>query len=61
MAETLRPIAKGLIKQALNVYDAAKQSLTKAGERFEDLVAEARKEMKKGKPSRSSKREKGNR
>ena len=46
LAADLRPVAKALIKEALRVYDSAKVSLNKAGERFEDLVNEARSEMK---------------
>lgn len=47
-AEKLRPIEKALLKEALHIYDAAKETLVEAGEQFEDLVVEARKEMKKG-------------
>ena len=56
IAAELRPVAKALIKEALRVYDATKEALNEAGEQFEDLVAEARKEMKKDKPSKSNKR-----
>jgi Protein of unknown function (DUF5132) len=48
MAAELRPMAKALIKEAIRVYDATKEALSEAGERFEDLVNEARSEMKKG-------------
>lgn len=53
-----RPIAKAFIKEAIRVYDAAKDALDEAGEQFEDLVAEARSEMKKDKPSKPVKRQK---
>ena len=55
----LRPIAKSLIKEALRVYGAAEEALTEAGEQFEDLVSEARAEMKKAQPARRDKRHKG--
>jgi hypothetical protein len=57
-AAHLKPIAKNIIKQALRVYDAAKEAFTEAGEQFEDLVHEARAEMKDGKPPKPAKREK---
>ena len=60
IAAGLRPIAKALIKEALRLYDAAKETLDAAGEKFEDVVAEARAEMKQGKPSKSGKKHKGN-
>ncbi len=47
IAAQLRPVAKNLIKEALRVYDAAEEAVTEAGEQFEDLVSEARAEMKK--------------
>jgi hypothetical protein len=47
IAAQLRPIAKSLIKEALRVYGDAEEALTEAGEQFEDLVSEARGEMKK--------------
>jgi len=53
----LRPIAKSLIKEALRVYGAAEEALSEAGEQFEDLVSEARAEMKK--LSRRDKRHRG--
>jgi len=59
IAAQLRPIAKSLIKEALRVYAAAEEALTDAGEQFEDLVSEARAEMKKAQPSRRNKRHKG--
>ena len=59
IAAQLRPIAKGLIKEALRVYNAAEETLTEAGEQFEDLVSETRAEMKKAQPSRRNKRHKG--
>jgi len=59
IAAQLRPIAKSLIKEALRVYGAAEEALTDAGEQFEDLVPEARAEMKKAQPSRGNKRHKG--
>jgi hypothetical protein len=55
----LRPIAINLIKEALRVYHTVERTLTEAGEEFEDLVTEARAEVKKGKPSRRDKRHKG--
>ena len=57
-AAQLRPIAKNIIKQALRVYDAAKDAFAEAGEQFEDLVHEARAEMKDGKPPTPPKRQK---
>ena len=59
IAEELRPIAINLIKEALRVYDTVEGALTEAGEQFEDLVTEARAEVKKYKPSRRDKRHKG--
>ena len=58
LAADLRPVAKALIKEALRVYDSAKVSLNKAGERFEDLVSEARSEMKANTSTRPSKKRK---
>ena len=55
----LRPIAINLIKEALRVYDTVEGALTEAGEQFEDLVTEARAEVKKDKPSRRDNRQKG--
>lgn len=54
----LRPIAKKIVKQALRVYDAAKEALAEAGEQFDDLVSEARAEMKDSKPPKAAKRQK---
>lgn len=59
IAAELRPIAINLIKEALRVYDTVEGALTEAGEQFEDLVTEARAEVKKDKPSRRDKRDKG--
>jgi hypothetical protein len=59
IAAQLRPIAKNLIKEALRVYNTVEGALTEAGEQFEDLVTEARAEMKKAQPSRRDKRHKG--
>ena len=59
IAAELRPIAINLIKEALRVYDTVEGALTEAGEQFEDLVTEARAEVKKDKPSRPDKRHKG--
>jgi len=59
IAAELRPIAINLIKEALRVYDTVEGALTEAGEQFEDLVTEARAEVKKDKPSRHGKRHKG--
>jgi len=47
------------MKEALRVYGAAEKALTEAGEQFEDLVSEARAEMKKAQPPRRDKRHKG--
>lgn len=55
-AADLRPIAKKIVTQALRVYDAAKEALAEAGEQFEDLVSEARAEMKDGKPPKPTKK-----
>jgi hypothetical protein len=55
-AAELRPIAKNIIKQALRVYDAAKDAFVEAGEQFEDLVNEARAEMKDSTPPKRSKK-----
>jgi len=59
IAAQLRPIAKSLIKEALRVYDTVEEVLAEAGEQFEDLVSEARAEMKKAQPSGRDKRHKG--
>ena len=59
LAAQLRPTAKILIKEALRVYGAAEEALTDAGEQFEDLVSEARAEMKEAQPSRRDNRHKG--
>lgn len=59
IAADLRPMAKALIKKALRVYDATKEVLDEAGERFEHLVNEARSEMKRGTPPKPSKKRKG--
>jgi len=59
IAAQLRPTAKSLMKEALRVYGATEKALTEAGEQFEDLVSEARAEMKKAQPPRRDKRHKG--
>ena len=59
IAARLRPVAINLIKEALRVYDTVEGALTEAGEQFEDLVTEARAEVKKHKPSRRDKKHKG--
>jgi hypothetical protein len=59
IAAELRPIAINLIKEALRVYDAVEGALTEAGEQFEDLVTEARAEVKKAMLSRRDKRHTG--
>ena len=59
IAAQLRPTAKSLIKEALRVYGAAEEALTEASEQLEDLVSEARAEMKKAQPSRRDKRHTG--
>lgn len=40
LAAKLRPIARTLIEEALQMYDAAKNTVAAAGEQFEDLVAQ---------------------
>jgi hypothetical protein len=59
LAAQLRPTAKHLIQEALRVYGAAEDALTQAGEQFEDLVSEARAELKQAQPSRRDKRHTG--
>ena len=59
IAAKLRPTVKILIKEALCVHGAAQEALTEAGEQFEDLVSEARAEMKKAQPSRHDNRHNG--
>ena len=59
IAAQLRPTAKSLIKGAVRIYGAAEEALTEAGELFEDLVSDARAEMKKARPSIRDKRHKG--
>lgn len=60
IAAELRPMAKALIKEALRMYDTTKEALSEAGERFEDLVNEARGEMKKSSGPKPSKKRKTN-
>lgn len=55
-ASDLRPVAKSIVKQALRAYDAAKEAFAEAGEQFEDLVNEARAEMKDAKPPKPAKK-----
>ena len=55
-AADVRPIAKSIVKQALRLYDAAKDAFVEAGEQFEGLVSEARAEMKDGKPRKPAKK-----
>ena len=57
-AADLRPIAKKIVKHALRVYDVAKEALVEAGEQFDDLVSEARAEMKADKPPKVAKGQK---
>jgi len=59
IAAQLRPTAKRFIQEAFRVYGAAEEALTEVGEQFEDLVSEARAEMKKAHSSRRDKRHKG--
>ena len=40
LAAKLRRIARTLIEEALQMYDAAKNTVAVAGEQFEDLVAQ---------------------
>lgn len=58
IAAHLRPIAINLLKEALRVYDTVEEALAEAGEEFEDLVTEARAEVKKYKSSRRDKKRK---
>jgi len=44
LASGLRPLVKVLIKGGVDVYDAAKETLTEVGEQVSDLVAEVRAE-----------------
>lgn len=53
-------MAKALIKEALRVYGVARDALNDAGERFEDLVSEARAEMKEGTAPKRGKKRKTN-
>ena len=55
----LRPIAKALVKKTLRVYDVTKEVVTEAGGQLEELIGEARAEMKHSKPSKSGKKQKG--
>ena len=55
-AADLRPIAKNIFKQAVRAYDAAKEALVEAGEKFEDLVKEARADMKDKTPPKPAKK-----
>ena len=55
----LRPIAKALVKKTLRVYDVTKEVVTEAGGQLEELIGEARAEMKHSKPSKSGKKPKG--
>ena len=57
----LRPIAKALVKKTLHAYDVTKEVVTEAGEQLEELIGEARAEMKHSKPSKSGKKQKGTR
>ena len=41
----LKPIAKAAIKGGLTLYEKGKESISEAGEVFEDLVAEVKSEM----------------
>ena len=45
LGQAVRPVAKAILKAGLSIYGAAEQSVAEAGERFMDLVAEAREEM----------------
>jgi len=54
-----RPIAKALVKKTLRVYDVTKEVVTEAGGQLEELIGEARAEMKHSKPSKSGKKQKG--
>jgi len=40
LAAKLRPITRTLIEEALQMYDAAKNTVAAAGEQFEDLVGQ---------------------
>lgn len=45
LASGLRPLAKGMVKGGLKLYDAAREGLAEVGEQVNDLVAESRAEM----------------
>lgn len=55
-AADLRPLAKKIFKQAVRVYDAAKEAVVEAGEQFENLVKEARADMKGNKAPKAAKK-----
>ena len=44
--EAMRPLAKELIKSGLLAFDTISEFVAETGERFKDLVAEAKSEMK---------------
>lgn len=45
LASGIRPLAKGIIKGGVTVFDAAKEAFAEAEEQISDLMAEARHEM----------------
>ena len=45
LAGALRPVAKGVIKAGLTVYDRGREAAANLGEMTEDLAAEVRSEM----------------
>jgi hypothetical protein len=45
LASGIRPLAKGIIKGGVVVFDAAKEAFAEAEEQLSDLMAEARHEM----------------
>jgi hypothetical protein len=50
----LRPVAKAAIKGGLYLYGKGKENLAEVGESFEDMVAEAKSELKETETEKSS-------
>jgi hypothetical protein len=48
VASGLRPLAKGLVRGVLTVYDAVKEEIAKAGGEVNELVTETRAGMARG-------------
>jgi len=65
VGEALRPLAKGVIKGGVLLYDTAKEAIAEAGEQVNDMVAEVRSEIeeesedKEATPSRKARSRKG--